>query len=77
MNTYMMRVLVIAMLALGFAVPASAGGGDAGYKLGGAWVAKVHSVFGGPPPAESQWSYVISADPWPAALLPDGSALMT
>jgi len=63
MNTYMVRVLVIVMLVFGFAVPASAGGGHAAYKLGGAWVAKVDTVFGGPPPAEAQWSYVISADP--------------
>ncbi len=63
MNTYIMRVLVIVMLAFGFVVPASAGGGEGAYKLGGAWVAKVDSVFGGPPPAESQWSYVVSADP--------------
>ena len=63
MNTYMMRVLVILMLAFGFVVPALAGGGDGAYKLGGAWVAKVDSVFGGTPPAEAQWSYVLSADP--------------
>ena len=63
MNTYLLRVLVILIVALGFVVPASAGGGDGAYKLGGAWVAKVDSVFGGPPPAEAQWSYVVSADP--------------
>lgn len=63
MNTFIARVLVILILAFGLVVPAVAGGGDGAYKLGGAWVAKVDSVFGGPPPAEAQWSYVISADP--------------
>lgn len=63
MKTYIMRVLIVVMLAFGFVVPASAGGGDGAYKLGGAWVAKMDSVFGGPPPAEAQWSYLVSADP--------------
>jgi len=63
MKTYIVRVLVVVLLAFGFVVPAVAGGGNGAYKLGGAWVAKVESVFGGPPPAEGQWSYVVSADP--------------
>ena len=63
MKTNIVRVLVVVMLAFGLVVPAFAGGGDGAYKLGGAWVAKVDSVFGGPPPAESQWSYLVSADP--------------
>ena len=63
MKTYTVRVLVVVLLALGFVVPAVADGSDGAYKLGGAWVAKVDSVLGGPPPAESQWSYIVSADP--------------
>lgn len=56
MKKYMTHLLVILTFIFGLSASAIAGGGGGGYKLDGAWVAKVVGVDG-------QWSYVVSADP--------------
>lgn len=57
MKTYIMRVLIVLMLAFGVVVSASADQGNGAFKFEGAWVAKVQS------PGFGQWSYVLTSDP--------------
>lgn len=57
MKTYIMRALVVLMLAFALVVSASAGGGNGAFEFEGAWVAKVQ------PPGFGQWSYVLISDP--------------
>jgi hypothetical protein len=56
MRTYIMRALVVLMLAFGVLVSASADEVRGAFKFEGAWVAKVQA------PGFGQWSYVLIPD---------------
>jgi hypothetical protein len=56
MRAYLRYLFVVVALVFGLSISATADAGKGGFKLEGAWVAKVVGTPG-------QWSYVVSPDP--------------
>ena len=57
MKTFVMRALIVVMLAFGLVVSTPANEGIGAFKFEGVWVARVQ------PPKFGQWSYVLISDP--------------